>query len=366
MKKKIFVVLTILSVFFTWSIEIKASQLNFSVMPEIPDTQQDKEKSYFDLKLEPAQEQDLTVVLKNSTDKSVLVETSINRATTNLNGVVEYGKIDEKKDTSLLYDINELVKVTEPELEIPPNGEKKLTLKVKAPKDSFDGIIAGGLTFKEKIKESTDNEKNSNGLAIKNEYAFVVGFVLHGENENIQPDLELTNVKEGQVNVRNVINATFQNPQPMYLNNLTIDAKITKENSKEVLYAAKQTDMQMAPNSNFSFPIPLKGEALKAGNYIVTVVASSSNDKWRFTKKFTITKENAKKLNIKDVSIEKDNTWIFIVLFVFLFLIIIALLVLVLINRKKERLRRERILKNRKRKRQQQISREKQRTIEKK
>lgn len=358
MKKIIFITVASLSLIFTWNCESQASQLNFSVNPVIPDNQQDKESSYFDLKLEPDQEQDLTVTLKNSTNKSVLVDTSINRATTNLNGVVEYGKIDVKKDSSLLYNIEDLVKVTEPEIEIPPNGEKNLILKVKAPAVNFDGIIAGGLTFKEKNNESGEEEKNNGGLAIKNEYAYVVGFVLHGENENIQPNLELKKVKEGQVNVRNVINATFQNPNPMYLNNLTIDAKISKENSTDVLYSSKQSDMQMAPNSNFAFPIPLKGESLKSGTYILTVEASSSNDKWKFSKKFTITKENAKKLNTKDVSIEKDNSWMFIVLFGVLFVFILVLLYLVLHHRKKERLRRERIAKSRKRKQKMKKNRE--------
>ncbi|CAD5896366.1 C-terminal membrane anchored cell surface protein [Carnobacterium maltaromaticum] len=320
----------------------QASQLNFSVTPILPENQKDKDKSYFDLQVEKAKEQELTVKLKNGTDKNVTVDTSINRATTNLNGVVEYGKTKDKKDASLVYNIEDFIEITEPEIDIPAHEEKQLILKVKGIPEVFDGILVGGLTFKEKQEEEDTKEDTSQGLAIANEYAYVVGIVLHGENEDIPSDIKLTNAEAAQVNARNVINASLQNPKPKYLSNLSIDAVVTKKGSKDVLYSSKKKDMQMAPNSNFSYPIPLEGEALKSGEYNVSMNIKSVNDQWELSKDFTIDKETADSLNEKDVTIKKNDTWIYVVIGFSLLMIALAIILVILYKyRKQERIKKE-------------------------
>lgn len=326
----------------------EASQLNFSVTPILPENQKDKDKSYFDLQVEKAKEQELKVTLKNGTDKKVIVDASINRATTNLNGVVEYGKTKDKKDSSLVYNIEDFIEIIEPEIDIPAHGEKQLILKVKGIPEIFQGILVGGLTFKEKQEIETNKEDKSQGLAIENEYAYVVGIVLHGENEDIPSDIVLTNAEAAQVNARNVINASLQNPKPKYLSNLSVDAVVTKKGSKDVLYSSKKKDMQMAPNSNFSYPIPLEGEALKPGEYTVSMNVKSLNDQWELSKDFTIDKETADSFNEKDVTIKKNDTWIYLV--IGFCLLMIGLVIVVVIQykyRKQERLKKERLRKRR-------------------
>lgn len=345
---------------FLWGTPASASQLNFSVNPVIPENQQDKDKSYFDLKIEPGQEQVLTVVLKNGTDKEVEIETSISRATTNLNGVVEYGKTKDKKDASLVHNLEDFVKLPEKNTIVPANGEKELLINVTAPANEFEGILTGGLTFKE-VNGVTEKEKESSGLAIKNEYAYVVGLVLHGTNENMPSDIKLTSVGAAQVNARNVINATLQNPKAKYLNQLAINATVTKKGSTEILYSAKKDNMQMAPNSHFNFPISLDGQPLKAGTYTVTMKATSLEDSWELTKDFTIEKEQADKLNAQDVSIKEDNTWIYIAIGVGVLVLLGIILFLIYRHKRKERLKKERM----KRKKQERQRRRKQQEKEK-
>lgn len=342
MKKLILLSLIGMSILLSGINTGQASQLNFSVTPSIPENQVDKDKSYFDLQLEKSKGQELIVTLKNGTDKKVIVETSINRATTNLNGVVEYGKTKDKKDTSLVYNIEDFIEIKDSEIEIPPHEEKQLLLKVKGIPEVFDGILVGGLTFKEKQETATNKDNKNQGLAIENEYAYVVGIVLHGENEDISSDIKLKNAEAAQVNARNVINATLQNPKPKYLSSLSVDAVVTKKGSDDVLYSSKKKDMQMAPNSSFSYPIPLEGESLKPGKYTVAMNIKSLNDQWKLSKDFIIDKKVADSFNEKDVTIKKDDTWRYIVVgFILLSIIIVILLVVLYKYRKKERIKQE-------------------------
>ncbi len=91
--------------------------------------------------------------------------------------------------------------------------------------------------------------------------------------------------------------------------------------------------MQMAPNSHFSYPISLEGQKLEAGTYVLKSVAYSGkkNDegqykvkngdeeetylyKWEFEKEFTVAGDVARDLNRKDVTIEEDNTWLYLLI----------------------------------------------------
>lgn len=353
--KKVLTYLVLLSgtvfVLLNGNQKAQASQLNFNVEAIIPENQVDKNKTYYDLRIEPGKTQDLKMMLHNSTDKDVSVELTAEAATTNLNGVVEYGKTKAKRDSTLKTSIGEIVTLSEENPVIPAKGSKEITLTVKMPTTDFDGVLAGGITVKE-TSSSTDNAtKETKGMAIENKYSYVVALVLHGKNETIPSELKLNNVKATQVNVRNVISANLQNTKAKYLNQLSVDAKITKKGENKTLYSVKKEQMQMAPNSNFNLPIPLNGAALKSGKYTLKVKADSQGDTWNFTRDFNISAEEAKKLNEQDVSIEKDNTWLYVLIGVILLAALLILFYLIMRKRKKEKERLERELKRLKTKR---------------
>lgn len=321
----------------------EASELAFSVETVRPENQIDSSKTYFDIKGSPGSEQILEVKLHNATDREVIVESQIAPATTNLNGVVEYSPREQKLDSSLKYDLSQLLTYTDEnqkkEIVLPKNSETILKLNLKHPTEAFDGVIAGGLTFKEKKKE--DKSKEEKGLSIQNDYAFVVAVLLHGKDGEVPSKLEMPNVYAGQVNARNVINATLQNPQPKYLNQLKVEAKVTKFEKTEVLYEAKKEQLQMAPNSNFDFPVPLEGKPIAAGKYTLTLKADSFEDSWTFTKNFTVTSNEAKKLNESDVTVKKDLTLIYILIGLFLLLLVIVLFLFIYFRRKKKEERKK-------------------------
>ena len=312
-----------------------ASELNFAVEAVIPENQRDKTKTYFDLRMEPSTEQTIEVNLRNDTDADVTVEPSVNTATTNLNGVVEYGVTKAKKDSTLPVNLTDIVTVQK-EVTIPANDSVKVPLTIKMPATKFDGVLAGGITIKEKDVATDKKESDSQGLAINNKYAYVVALILNQTDKEVAPKLVLNDVKPAQVNARNVINANLQNTQAAYVNALDVVAKVTKKGSSEVLYESSKKNMQMAPNSNFNYPISLNGQKLEAGDYTLSLKADAKEGNWSFTKNFTIKAEDAKKYNQADVSIKKDNTWIYLVIGLLL-LVIVALIIFFLIRNKKKK-----------------------------
>lgn len=329
--------------------QVKASEFSFAVDPVKPKTQVNKKVTYFDIAVKPKEEQVLKVKLRNDTAKPVDVDAVVNTTTTNLNGVVEYSPNNIKNDKTLKYDIKDLVEFPK-DITIPKQSEKTVEFKVNAPSEAFDGVISGGITFKDKDK-TKDDKKAGSGLSINNEFSYVVAMVLHSKDTKIEKELKLLDVYADQVNVRNTIRLKFQNPQPVFLNNLRYKAEITKENDSTVLYHTEKKGMQVAPNSNFSSPISLEGDKLNPGKYTAKVTAlavEASNGeypseekgpdgkvlrylyKWDFTKNFEITSEVAKNLNAKDVTIKKTmNVWAIAAICLLLLLLLILIIYLI-------------------------------------
>ena len=205
------------------------------------------------------------------------------------------------------------------------------------PKESFKGILAGGITLQEKESNGKKDAKNGEGLAIENRYAYVIGLVLRLSEDKIAPQMTLQNVKPDQVNARNVITANLQNPTARFINKLGVKAQITRKGNSEVLFKEDKEGMQMAPNSNFNFPVALNGKKLEAGTYVFKATATSKDDKWDFEKEFTIDSKTAKELNDKDVSIESSYTWLYLLVGCVLLILLLAIITLVLILRKKKK-----------------------------
>lgn len=286
-----------------------ASELNFHVETVTPINQKKTRVSYFDLLVEPNSTQELVVNITNDTDEDIIVIPSIQTAATNINGVVVYKAGQGESDASLQYKIEDLLISSQEEITIPKNSTIDYRMTLTIPENGFIGTLAGGISFQE--KEDTDTSKasqDSSGVSIENSFSYAIAILLTQSNEAVDPELTLENAFAGQVNTRNVMNAEIHNITPTYVNQLSIDAQITKKGKSEVLYSTSKEAMQMAPSSYFNFPVPLNGKKLEAGEYTMTIVAKSGDYEWKLTKDFEITKEEASSYNESDVSIETDYT----------------------------------------------------------
>lgn len=313
----------------------KASELNFSVNAVIPDNQIDKEKSYFDLKVTPGEKQKLKVKLRNTTDKEIVINPHIQSAKTNKNGVIDYTPNKIKKDDTLKIAMEDIAKVPE-EVTVPPQSEKDLTIEVTMPKDKFDGIILGGIYLKEDTSKNKEDDKEKD-VAIKNEYSYVVALQMRQNDNKVKPMLHMNEVNPETQNARNVIVANIQNSEPMIISKLKIDATVNKKGSKDNLAILKKENLQVAPNSNFNIAVPLEGEKLEAGTYILNMKAESAGKEWQFKKEFSISADKATTMNEKDVTLEKETPTMLYIFLGVAFLIVIAVVIYFIIRRNKRK-----------------------------
>ncbi|MDR3240613.1 MAG: DUF916 and DUF3324 domain-containing protein [Lactobacillaceae bacterium] len=339
-----------------------ANQLNFSVVPVLPDNQVDKKDGFYNLVLQPGQSQDVTLKYSNSTKKPVTVTTKVAPATTNINGVVEYGNNKAKTDKSLQYNLKDLLTV-QPNVTVQPGETKDVIVHVTMPNHPVEGIIAGGLTFSDQAADKAAKTSKSSTMAIKNIYGFQIGFLMRQSipnpysDEKINHDgLKLSKIQANQVNYRNAISMNLQNPLSVYVNQMAVSAEILDAKGQKVLYASKNNMMQMAPNSNFDYSVMLgNGQKLNPGTYRLKLSAYAVKDangqyatklfnkqgdqykyRWQFDRKFTISGAVAKKYNAKDVTI-KHFDWVKFLLIVAVVLVLLgALLWFILWKRRKD------------------------------
>ncbi|WP_439443092.1 DUF916 and DUF3324 domain-containing protein [Listeria aquatica] len=325
-------ILIVLLCVVTYSAKPQAAEFNFGVKTIIPDNQIDKGKTYFNLLVSPGQQQELKIQLNNDTDEDVTVSNSVNTATTNINGVVDYEKGKKNANVNLSNRMEDIIEMPS-EITIPKQGKTELKIKLTVPKSKFEGMLAGGITIQEKTNET--KKAKSNG--IQNKYAYTIGLLLQEDkNLDIKENPKLGEVKASQVNKRNVISTDIQNAVPKYMNKVQISANITRKGKSESVYSYEKKNMQIAPNSRFQFLVPLKGEKLEGGDYTLHLKMRSEEGKWDFTKNFKINSDVAKAYNDQDTSIKDDLNYInYILVGIGVLLVIIGIIIIIQLRKRK-------------------------------
>ncbi len=157
--------------------------------------------------------------------------------------------------------------------------------------------------------------------------------------------------------------ANLQNTEATIMKDLSVNAKVMKKGSSNVLHETKKEGLSMAPNSNFDFPISWDNQSLDAGTYRLQLIAQSGEDKWEFDKEFTISEKHSTDLNKEAVELEKtEPNWILIISVVVGITVLLILVIGFFIYRdqkKKAAEKRARLMKQRKRKKQQELRKRK-------
>lgn len=333
---------------------IRADTSGFTVRSIIPENQIGDDQGYYNLLMENGAQQEIATVLTNTSDKPITIDISFSRATTNGNGLAIYDTTSEKKHTALTHNIEDCVQIPEKEVTLAPYAQATVKSVVTMPHDDVTGVLAGGFTFKQ--KSSGEHNANKSDVSIANEFRYILALVMQQNTLPITPELKLQNIYADQVNARNVISAKLDNISPTYIKDMTISATVKGLTNKKLSYSYTADNMKMAPNSDFSFKVPLTKQgdqkvpiapSLKPGKYKVSMtIYSQKNEngsfqkpatdggkptnytyKWQFEKEFIIPKSVATKLNksSKKMLAPKTNNWLVILLLI----IILALLILI-------------------------------------
>ena len=289
---------------------LTANAMNFSVRSILPDNQRGQGKSYFDLLMEPGSSQIIEVEIENIKNSPQEYHLAITPASTNPSGNVSYQlQSNYQDDETLLFDSSEILDY-DSSIVVAGNSTKIIPITVHMPEERFNGLLAFGISLTQVNSSGHEHKpEERSGVNILHEYAFAIALLMRQNEIIIAPDLTLLNVAAGSRNDNNIIAAHLQNPEAMFINNIKASASVTKKGEATVLFQNTATLMQMAPNSNFEYAIPLAGEAFTPGEYTLQLEMDAENGHWLFEEDFIITQTQAQELNQQDVTITNFTIW---------------------------------------------------------
>ncbi|VDG21276.1 cell surface protein [Lactobacillus sp.] [Lactiplantibacillus mudanjiangensis] len=308
------------------------SGVGFEVAAVRSSRQVNQQVSYFDLKLKPGQTTNIAVKVKNTSDHAITVNTAVSKATTNNHGVVEYKKIKSDLSVDLPANFEQVVTTKTRKLHLAKGATKTVTYQVKMPKKRFSGVLVGGLTF----LKPADQQKSKSAMAVRNQYSYTIATVLHGTKDLTKNNLTLGKVKASQTNGHNAISLFLENHTAAFLNQVKTKVKIYQRGGQKVVYQQTTSNGQMAPSSIYKLPLQVGQTKLKAGKYTAKVKVTSKKQHWTFTKDFTITSDEANKLNQR-ANLPQSHwlRW----LLLGLLLLLLLLLLIWYIHRKQKRIK---------------------------
>lgn len=330
-----------------------AAGSDFSVQAVVPATQIDKSNtSYFDLKLNPGQQEKLTFNLQNTSNKDITIDVTAGTAGTSNAGAVDY-TANGPFDASLPDQLGKYMQAPE-KVTIPAKQTQAVNVQLTMPNKAVTGVMAGGVHF---LEEGQNAQKAGSGMNINSVLSYTVAVLARNttDNNDVADTLNTGRVAPVSKNGHTTINAEVSNPKQALLNRLEITGKVRDAEGK-VAYKGAQKMMQMAPNSKFDFTIDSNGQRLAAGKYTATYTAFWSenvNGKYadatgtRFdyrkdwTETCTVTADQAKKFNNNDAMIKAKGSlpvimWVIIGVVVLLVLVIVGLIWFILAKRRKE------------------------------
>ena len=328
-------IIVFLSFIIPMTVNAQDGVVPYSVQGILPDNQVNNDVTYFDIEMEPGAEQDLEVIIYNSSDESITVNIDNNPATTNSNGIIIYDENEEEPHESMANPLSEISTLSESEVEIDAGSQETVTLNVEAPDESFDGVILGGLYFTMEPDESEDDSS----LAIQNQYSYALAVQIReaGNDTEVEPELEMIGVEPGIVNHRTGLQTQFSNTAPMIIGGLEFEGNVYESGSDEPIYTRTDENFTIAPNSSFNYPVMFENQRLEPGTYTFTAEVSNSDNEWSFEEEFEITEEVADEANEEAVELEEDYSWLIYVvigLAAVILLLIIAVVYLI-VKRKK-------------------------------
>ena len=297
-----------------------AADMAYNVKANLPENQRNNEHTYFDLFMQPKQKQTISITFENHSENPIELEVNYQTAQTNDNGVIDYKGTKEKKDSSLAYDLKELI-TGDQIVKLNSKEKKEVPYTLTMPEQKFEGILLGGFHIHKKDKEASTNQK----VQIKNDYSYVVGLQLTETEKKVTPELKLNTVEPGLNNYRTTLFANLQNTVATMITDMTVTAEVYKENGTEVLHKTVKHNQSMAPNSNYDFPISWDNQVFQSGKYSLKLNASDkAGHKWSFNKDFEI-EDNIKKYNKEAVGINDHVNESDYIIYTLIFILILAI-----------------------------------------
>lgn len=282
-----------LLVLLGWAIPgrtVGAAGAGYTVTPALPDNQR-SEATYFDLLMKKGETQTLTIYVSNvSEEQKVLLVTPTN-AFTQTNGEIGYTP-NQHRDSSAQTRFTAMTEKAK-SVTVAAGATKAVSFKAQIPRSGFTGQVLGSFYVTEPGAKT--EQQSTKGVQITNKYALVVGVLLQLQEQVVSPQLELNEVHPGTQNNQAAILANLQNTAPRLFGKMTINAKIYRSGTDQVVLKRQVKNYAFAPNSNFDFGV-LSKTPLKPGKYDIDMTVKATGKTWHFRKTFTIDQAQADRI----------------------------------------------------------------------
>ena len=309
------------------------SEVNFHVRALLPSNQINSGLSYFDLRMTPSQTQQLEVEITNTSDEALVVNVEAITASTNRNGIIDY-KMPDVKDESLRVAFSEISTVETPSLSVPAQSSKVAVINIAMPKESYDGVILGGLVF---TRENSTAEQQQS-VTIENAISYVLGVKLSITDAVIDPRFELVEVLPRAINYQPSLVHAIRNLEAIIIKGMSVEVLV--RNADGTVYAkASKTNIDMAPNSIFPFGLLPEHEKLEPGTYSSEVTLTYDKKEYRYSTEFVIEDAEAEAVNSISPGPQTSNALDLATIAICLVLVLLVstIILLVILLRKKRR-----------------------------
>ena len=275
----------------------ESSGPRFAVRIMIPANQREGAEASFNLLMAPGSEQVIEMEVESLSTEPIVLLIDIASATTTDNGELVFRTREGvARDSSLTYALEDVARVEDTRIPLDPGEMKTIPITIRMPDSSFDGILAGGITIQEELDMSALLEEATGNQV--NVYLLETMIFLQQTEVQVTPDIQVIRAMAEEREDENVFAVTLQNTEKSFVNEMSLHARVTRTDSHEVLHEIELTGLQMAPNSNFTFAIPMREEVVEAGDFALHVKVDSYNGSWEISSyPLTITPELAERMN---------------------------------------------------------------------
>ena len=283
----------------TLTAHAESNKVSFDAEAVLPENQQ-SDVSYYDLKVNPGEKQDLVLKLHNTSSNQIKVIIAANNAYTNKNGAIDYSKSGVKLLGSPSFE--EMISGSQTIL-LAPAEEKEVVFHLKIPETGFDGTILGGFYCYE---DKSNNEEKKEGFSLRNKFAYTLGVKLTCTDKEINPKFTLDKVTPGLENGYLAIFATLSNVEPVIKSQMDVHAVVTKKGEEKPIKEF-QKKVSFAPRTRFELPLSWNNEPLKKGKYELAMdLKDEQGKKWQLKKSFEINGTD-EKLNKQAVKVNNNT-----------------------------------------------------------
>ncbi|WP_339014667.1 DUF916 domain-containing protein (plasmid) [Lactococcus garvieae] len=332
MKKIITLIFPVLFIFLggVHMQSVHADSPELSIETVLPDNQINKKLSYFDLNISPNLKQNLVLKVKNNGSTPLKIDIDITDGYTTFNGDLDYSITDTHKKISVPLSIKKIITPDKKVIELDAKEEQEISLSLSVPEDIQEGIILGGVRFRQHQGADSENSKNE---TVSNEYAYVKGIKLtYGDIPSVK--LKTSSARLSNIQHQPTVLFDFSNKTASIGLDIQLKTRVEEKNSGKVV-AEDISKVDMAPYANATLPVKLEEKKLPAGDYklIVNIQGKGIKEEDQILY-FKVTEKESQKT--KEVASQVEQyipTWLIIV-GIALFLLLLVLIGIVLYQRK--------------------------------